>query len=169
MLLENMKVYLRFCILHSCKSMPLCVWNPQRNLHTPPICMTYSSQLCEIELPFVWHTCRWYIRECGHCNTPQYCSSIQIYCTHRLVSMGRLEYQMQMQSLPAGRSNMLGVNLSVWFFSEGHDLGIRCQCQVSGLIFPKGLRGFLIYMSVSAASSVQKMQITCQIMYTGKI
>ena len=37
---------------------------------------------------------------------------------------------------------------------------------VSGLILPKAV---LIYMSVSAASSVQKMQITCQIMYTGTI
>ena len=35
---------------------------------------------------------------------------------------------------------------------------------VSGLILPKQ---FLIYISVSAAASVQKMHITCQIMYTG--
>ena len=38
---------------------------------------------------------------------------------------------------------------------------------VSGLVLLKAVFDF--YMSVSAASSVQKMQITCLIMYTGNI
>ena len=37
-------------ILYLCNSMLLCGWNSLRNLHTPPICMTYTSHVYDILL-----------------------------------------------------------------------------------------------------------------------